>query len=71
MPKNNEEIRKSIAEWEKNLPESERNPNAKQTVEKILKQAAQPIESKPGKPRHPGGYTGKQTRSHTTEDTSD
>jgi hypothetical protein len=71
MPKSNEEIRKSIAEWEKKLPESERNPNAKQHVEQILKQAAQPLESKPGKPRRSGGYTGKQTRSRKAEDTSD
>ena len=71
MPKSNEEIRKSIAKWEQNLPELERNPNAKESVEKILKQAAQPLELKPGKPRRSGGYNGKQTRSRKAEDTSD
>lgn len=71
MPKSNEEIRKSIAEWEKKLPESERNPSVKEDVEKILKQAAQPLESKPGTPRRSGGYSGKQTRSRKAEDTSD
>lgn len=71
MPKSNDEIRKSIKQWEKNLPESERNPNAKEDFEKMLKQAAQPLESKPGKPRRSGGYTGKRIRSRKAEDTSD
>ena len=71
MPKSNEEIRKSIAQYEQKLPESERNPNVKEDVEQILKQAAQPLVSKPGKPRRSGGYTGKRTRSHKAADTSD
>lgn len=71
MPKSNDEVRKSIKQWEESLPESERNPNAKEDFEKILERAAQPLESKPGKPRRAGGYTGKRTRSRTAEDTSD
>jgi hypothetical protein len=71
MPKSNEEIRKSIAKWEKKLPASERRSNAKQVFEKTLQRAAQPLESKPGKPRRLGGYSGKRTRSHKAEDTSD
>ena len=71
MPKSNEEIRKSIAQYEQKLPDADRNPNVKEDVEQILKQAAQPLESKPGKPRRSGGYNGKQTRSRKAEDTSD
>ena len=71
MPKSDKEIRKSINKYEESLPDSQRNPNAKKDIEQLIERAAQPLSSKPGKPRRPGSYTGRQTRSHKAEDTSD
>ncbi len=71
MPKSDEEIRKSINNYDELLPESERNPNVKEDVELLIERAAQLLSAKPGKPRRPGGYTGKQTHPRKTEDTSD
>lgn len=72
MPdKSDEEIRKSIMKYEESLPDSEINPNAKEDVKRLIVRAAQPLSSTPGKRRRPGSYTGRQTRSHTAEDTSD
>ena len=71
MPKSDEEIRKSIKQYERSLPDSELNPNAKEDIEGLIARAAQPLSSKPGKPRHSGSYTGKRTRSHIAEDTSE
>lgn len=69
--KSDEEIRKSIKKYEESLPNLERNPNAEEDIERLIVRAAQPLSSKPGKPRRPDSYTGRQTRSRTTEDTSD
>ena len=71
MPKSDEEIRRSIKQYEQSLPDSEINPNAKEDVERLIVRAAQPLSSKPGKPRSPGSYTGKRTRLHKVEDTSE
>jgi hypothetical protein len=40
-----EEIRKRIKKYEESLPESERNPNAKEDIEKAIECAAQPLPS--------------------------
>ena len=49
MPKNDEEIRKSIKKYEELLPDSERNPHAKEDVEKLIERAAQPLPEELGK----------------------
>ena len=71
MPKSDEEIRNSIKKYEESLPDSERNPNAKEDIERLIVRAAQPLSSKPGKLRSSGSYTGRRTHSHTAEDTSE
>lgn len=71
MPKSNEEIQKSIEEFEKNLPDDQRNPNAKETFDELIARAAKPVQPKPERPAQSEGYTGKQTRSRSSEDTSD
>ncbi len=72
MPnKPDEEIRKSIKKYEESLPDSERNPHAKEDVEQLIERASQPLPSKQEKPPRPGGYSDTQTRSRNTEDTSD
>ncbi len=72
MPdKPDEEIRKSIKKYEESLPDSERNPNVEENTKRLMERASRPLPSKPEKPRPADGYTEKQTRSHSTEDTSD
>ncbi len=72
MPKkSDEEIRKSINKYDESLPESERNPNVKKDVERLIERAAQPLSAKPGKPRRPGGYNDRQTHPRKTVDTSE
>jgi len=72
MPKkSDEEIRKSIKKYEEELPDSARNPNAQEDVERLIERASRPLPAKPEKQLHPDGYTDTQTHSHKTEDTSD
>ena len=72
MPnKPDDQIRKSIKQYEESLPDSERNPHAKEDVEQLIERASQPLPSKRGKPPHPDGYNDTQTRSRNTGDTSD
>ena len=71
MPKDEEEIRKSISKYEESLSDAERNPGVQKDVENLIERAAQPLVVKRGKPRRSGGYTDTQTHSHNTEDTSD
>lgn len=72
MPnKSDEEIRASIKQYEESLPESERNPNVQEDVERTIERASQPLPSKPEKQPRRGDYTDTQTHSHKTEDTSD
>lgn len=72
MPdKSDEEIRRSIKKYEESLPDSERNPNVQEDVERLIERAARPLPSKQGKPQPGGDYTDTQTHSHNTEDTSD
>ena len=70
MPKSDEEIRKSIKQYEQSLPDSEINPKADEDIQRLIVRAAQPLSSKPGKPRSSGSYSGRRTRSHKAEDTS-
>lgn len=70
-PLSDEEIRKSINNYDESLTNSERNPNVQKDVERLIERAAQPLSTKPGKPRRPGGYTDKQTHPRKTGDTSD
>ncbi len=71
MPnKSDEEIRKSINQYDASLTDSERNPNVQQDVERTIARAAQPLEVEPEKPPHPYGYTDTQTHPRKTEDTS-
>lgn len=72
MPnRSDEEIRKSIKQYEESLSESERNPNVQKDVERTIERASQPLPPKPEKQQPDDGYTGKQTRSRKAEDTSD
>jgi hypothetical protein len=72
MPKkSDEEIRKSVEEFEKNLPEDQRNPNAKETFDELISRAAKPVRPKPEKPAQSEDYIEKQTHSRSAEDTSD
>lgn len=71
LKKSDEEIRKSVEEFEKNLPDDRRNPNAKEIFDELISRAAKPVQPKPEKPAQPEGYTEKQTRSRSSEDTSD
>ncbi len=72
MPdKSDEEIRKSIKEYEEGLPEAERNPNVEDDTKRLIERASQPLPAKPEKPQRPDGYSDTQTHSHKTEDTSD
>lgn len=70
MPKSDEEIRKSLKAYVTALPDSERNPNVKEDVEKIIVHASRPLPSKPEKQPDSGSYSDTQTRSRKTEDTS-
>ena len=70
MPKSDEDIRKSIKNYEEFLPESERNPHAKEDIEQLIERASQPLPLKPEKLPRRGGYNDKQTHSHNIEDTS-
>ena len=67
---NDEETRKSIGRYEANLPESERNPRPKETVDKLIELSAQPIASVPERPQSADSYSGKQTRSRKAGGTS-
>ena len=69
--KSDEEIQKSVEEFDKNLPDDQRNPSAKETFDDLISRAAKPVQPKPGKPAQSEGYTEKQTRSRSSEDTSD
>ena len=72
MPtKSDDEIRESIRNYEESLPESERNPNVQEDVERLIERASQPLPSAPETPPRRDGYSDTQTRSHTAEDTSD
>lgn len=71
MPKSDEEIQKSIEEFDKNLPDDQRNPNAKETFDDLISRAAKPVQPKPEKPAQSEDYNGKQTRSRSSEDTLD
>ena len=66
-----EEIRKRIKKYEESLPDSERNPNAKEDFERTIERAAQPLPSEPGKQQPDGDCSDTQTHSHKAEDTSD
>lgn len=70
MPKSDEDIRKSIRKYEESLHDSERNPHAKEDVEKLIERASQPLPAEPGKLPRRGGYSDKQTRLRKTEGTS-
>ena len=54
-----------------NLPEEQRNPQAKETFNEAVARAAQPKQSEPETPEPGDGYSDKQTHSRKTEDTSD
>lgn len=72
MPhKSDEEIRKSIKQYEETLPDTEKNPNVQADVERTIERASQPLPTKPEKQPRLGDYTDTQTRSHNTEDISD
>lgn len=71
MPsKSDEEIRKSIKRYEESLPESARNPNVQEDVERTIERASQPLPSEQEKQPPRGDYSDTQTRSHKAEDTS-
>ena len=69
--KSDDEIRKSIKQYEESLPDAERNPRAKEDIETLIERAAQPLPSKPEKRPPADGYNDRQTHSRTAEDTSD
>lgn len=72
MPnKSDEEIRKSIKQFEESLPESERNPDAQEDTAHLIERAAQPLPKDEDTPRPDERYIEKQTRSRKAEDTSD
>ncbi len=50
MPKSDDEIRKSVEEFNKNLPDDQRNPRAKETFDELISRAAKPVQLKPEKP---------------------
>ena len=52
MPKSDDEIRKSVEEFNKNLPDDQRNPRAKETFDELISHAAKPVQLKPEKPAH-------------------
>lgn len=54
-----------------NLPFEQVNPEAEETFDAAISRAAQPPQSKPETPDSDDDYTDIQTRSRTTEDTSD
>ena len=70
MPKNDEEIRKSVKKYEESLSDSERNPNVQKDVEQLIERAAQTLPVSLGKQPRRGGYSGKQTHLRNTEGTS-
>lgn len=72
MPNNDhDEVAKKVDAYEKSLPDSERNPKAKEDLENLIERASKPLpvdeQTQPTDER----YNGKQTRSRKTEDTSD
>ena len=67
----NDDIRKSVKQYEQSLPESQRNPNAKEDIERLIERAAQPLQPRQEQRRDGGDYTDTQTRSRKTGDTSD
>lgn len=70
MPKkSDEEIQKSVEEFDNKLPDDQRNPNAKETFDELISRAAKPVQPRPEKPAQSEGYSGKQTRSRSSEDT--
>jgi len=72
MPnKSDEEIRQNIKRFEESLPESERNPAAKEDTERLIERAGQPLPKDEDRPHPDERYSEKQTRSHKAEDTSD
>ena len=72
MPtKSDDEIRESIKKYEESLPDSERNLDVREDVERAIERASQPLPSTRETPPHLDGYSDIQTRSHTIEDTSD
>lgn len=72
MPdKPDEEIRKSIKQYERSLPDMERNPNVQEDTNRLIERASRPLPVKPEKQQPDGDYSDTQTRLHKTEDTSD
>ena len=70
MPKSNDEIRKSIKKYEESLPDSERNPHAKEDIETLISRASQPLPSLQGKQQRADDYSDRQTRSRKVAGTS-
>lgn len=71
LNKPDEDIRKSINKYQKSLSDSDKNPHAKEDVEKLIRRASQPLSKAPETPPDADGYTETQTRPRKTEDTSD
>ena len=66
-----DEVAKRVEAYEKSLPDTERNPKAKQGFENLIERASQPLPKGGEKRPTDGRYSGKQTRSRKTGDTSD
>jgi hypothetical protein len=50
MDTHDDEIKHRVQSFDDNLPEDQRNPHAKETFDKLIARAAQPVQSKPETP---------------------
>lgn len=67
----NDDTRQSIKKYEESLPDSDRNPHAKEDIERLIERAAQPLRPRQEPRQDDDGYTDTRTHSRSTEDTSD
>ena len=65
-----DDVAKKVEAYEQALPESERNPKAKKDFENLIERASKPLPEDAGTLPTGERYSGKQTRSGKTADTS-
>lgn len=55
-------LAKRMEAWDRNLPDAQRNPNAKEWFDEAVARAVQPEQAAQEKAPRPDGYSDEQTR---------
>jgi hypothetical protein len=65
-----DQVKKRMEQFDKNLPADQRNPNAKEIFDRTIERASQPVQASSETPAQSADYNDKRTRPHKSEDTS-